>query len=75
MNYIFFITMIGNMPPKSTRYRKPSNREPTSLAITTTPIPLSSPDQIQEQLIDPRLLHTTEQFELNTIEYEYLSPP
>lgn len=42
---------------KSTRTRKPSNREPTSLAITTpirTRDPPSSPDQLQ--VIDPRIL-------------------
>ena len=63
------------MPLKSTRYRRPSNREPTSLAITPTPIPLSSLDQLQLQSIDLRLLDTTKQSELDTIEYRYPSPP
>jgi Myb/SANT-like DNA-binding protein len=43
---------------KSTRIKKPSNREPKSLAITTpirTRVPPSSPDQLQ-QVIDPQIL-------------------
>jgi len=43
---------------KSTRNRKPANREPKSLAITPpirTRIPPSSPDQLQ-QVIDPQIL-------------------
>lgn len=43
---------------KSTRIRKPSNRERKSLAITTpirTRVPPSSPDQLQ-QVIDPQIL-------------------
>jgi hypothetical protein len=44
------------MPPKSTRVRKPANKEPTSLATrTTTSITPSSPDQLQH-LIDPQLI-------------------
>jgi Myb/SANT-like DNA-binding domain len=71
---------IEAMPPKSTRARRPPNREPTSLAIP--PITSSSPDQLQTELVDPRLLehdkhafNTTEQLELDTIEYEYQTPP
>jgi Myb/SANT-like DNA-binding protein len=59
------------MPIKSTRVRKPSNREPTSLAITPTPIPSSS-DLRRTELVDPMLLKTTE---LDTIEYQYPGPP
>jgi hypothetical protein len=62
------------MPPKSTRIRKPSNREPTSLAIMATPIPSSS-NLLQTQLVDPTFLKTTEQFELDIIEYQYPSLP
>lgn len=44
------------MPPKSTRVRKPANKEPTSLATrTTTSITPSSPDQLQH-VIDPQLV-------------------
>jgi Myb/SANT-like DNA-binding domain len=43
------------MPPKSTRVRKPANKEPTSLATrTTTSITPSSPDQLPH-VIDPQL--------------------
>ena len=68
------------MPLKSTRARRPPNREPASLAIP--PITLLSLDQLQTEQVDPRLLehdertlNTTEQLELDTIEYEYQSPP
>src|SRR5271165_4223363 len=71
---------IEAMPPKSTRARRPPNREPTSLAIP--PITPSLPNQLQTELVDPRLLehnertlNTTEQLELDTIECEYQSPP
>jgi hypothetical protein len=60
--------------------RRRPNREPTSLAIP--PITPSSPNQLQTELVDPRLLehdkhilNTTEQLELDTIESEYQSPP
>ncbi|MEA2958739.1 MAG: hypothetical protein QOJ58_4260 [Alphaproteobacteria bacterium] len=44
------------MPPKSTRVRKPANKEPTSLATrTTTSITPSSPDQLQH-VIDHQLV-------------------
>jgi hypothetical protein len=44
---------------KSNRIKKPANREPTSLAIPTsirTRDPPSSPNQLQTDVIDPRLL-------------------
>jgi hypothetical protein len=44
------------MPPKSTRVRKPANKEPTSLATrTTSSITTSPPDQLQH-VIDPQLV-------------------
>jgi hypothetical protein len=71
---------IKAMPPKSTRARRRPNREPTSLAIP--PITPSSPNRLQTELVDLRLLehdkhilNTTEQLELNTIESKYQSPP
>jgi len=62
---------------KSSRIKRPANREPTSLAIQTsirTQVPLSSPNQLQD-VIDPRLLehdaiiNTVEQPKLDSTEF------
>jgi hypothetical protein len=74
-NCIFKI-IHNNMPPKSTRIRKPSNRVPTSLAAvvaTSSPDPLLQSHTVDTSQIDPWLLELNvglnpTQDALNTIE-------
>jgi hypothetical protein len=56
------------MPPKSTRIRKPTNREPRSAIAAPTPIIPSSPDQLQ--VIDPQLLALNNATNSNSITVE-----